>query len=37
MKKENIEPALQWALANEKLLEEIESDLIFIIYQQKVV
>jgi len=35
IKKENIEPALQWALTNEKTLEEIESNLIFNIYQQK--
>ena len=36
IQKQNIEPALEWALANEKNLEEIDSDLIFVLYQQKV-
>jgi len=35
LKKHNIEPAIEWAISNQKSLEGIESDLIFVLYQQK--
>ena len=36
LKQHNIELAIEWAQRHESILEEMASDLLFVLYQQKV-
>lgn len=36
LKQHNIELAIEWAQKHEAILKEMDSDLLFVLYQQKV-